>query len=170
MNFYPFKETLRKTKEPNKIIENIDIGGPTMVRAAAKNFHSVTIITDKLDYHELVNQLKVNKGKTDLSFREKIAKKAFNFTAHYDSVISEWFNQKLNVKFPETKVFSGTKLEKLRYGENPHQKSSLYISDIANDNLGLIKISGKELSYNNYNDMFAGLEILSSEKKFQQLL
>ena len=63
MNFYPFKETLRKTKESNKIIENIDIGGPTMVRAAAKNFHSVTIITDKLDYHELVNQLKVNKGK-----------------------------------------------------------------------------------------------------------
>ena len=166
VNFYPFKETLRKTKDSNKIIENIDIGGPTMVRAAAKNFHSVTIITDKFDYQELADQLKVNKGKTHLSFRERMARKAFNFTAHYDSIISEWFNQKLNIKFPKTKVFSGTRLEELRYGENPHQKSSLYISDLANDDLGLVKISGKELSYNNYNDIFAGLEILSSEKKF----
>ncbi len=165
VNFYPFKETLRNSKNNNKIIENIDIGGPAMVRAAAKNFHSVTIITDKLDYNELTNQLRLNKGKTDLVFREKMARKAFNFTAYYDSVISEWFNQKLKVKFPETKVFFGTKLEKLRYGENPHQNSSLYLSDLANDDLGLIKISGKELSYNNYNDMFAGLEILSSEKR-----
>ena len=106
VNFYPFKETLKKkTKNSNKIIENIDIGGPTMVRAAAKNFHSVTIITDKFDYQELANQLKVNKGKTDLSFREKMARKAFNFTAHYDSIISEWFNQKLNIKFPKQKFF-----------------------------------------------------------------
>ncbi len=165
VNFYPFKETLRKTKNSDKIIENIDIGGPTMVRAAAKNFQSVTIITDKFDYQELADQLKDNKGKTDLSFRERMARKAFNFTAHYDSIISEWFNQKLNIKFPETKVFSGTRLEKLRYGENPHQKSSLYISDLTSDDLGLVKISGKELSYNNYNDIFAGLEILSSEKR-----
>ncbi len=165
VNFYPFKETLKKTRSTSKIIENIDIGGPTMVRAAAKNFNSVTIITDKIDYEELTNQLKVNQGMTDLSFREKMARKAFSFTAYYDSIISEWFNKKLNIKFPETKIIFGKKLEKLRYGENPHQESSLYISDLANDDLGLNQINGKELSYNNYNDIFASLEILSSEKK-----
>ncbi len=165
VNFYPFQKTLKDTKKSSKIIENIDIGGPTMVRAAAKNFNSVTVITDKIDYDELTQQLKINKGKTSLIFREKMARKAFNFTAYYDSIISEWFNKKLDIKFPDTKVIFGKKLEKLRYGENPHQNSSLYISDLNNDNLGLKQISGKELSYNNYNDIFAGLEILLSERK-----
>ncbi|MDC3104505.1 bifunctional phosphoribosylaminoimidazolecarboxamide formyltransferase/IMP cyclohydrolase [Candidatus Pelagibacter bacterium] len=165
VNFYPFQKTLKETKKNNKIIENIDIGGPTMVRAAAKNFNSVTIVTDKIDYAELAQQLKINKGKTSLKFREKMARKAFSFTAYYDSIISQWFNQKLDIKFPDTKIIFGKKLEKLRYGENPHQNSSLYISDLYNDDLGLKQISGKELSYNNYNDIFAGLEILLSERK-----
>ena len=165
INFYPFKEILNKTKANEKIIENIDIGGPTMVRAAAKNYKDVTIITDKSDYIDLINELKKNNGNTSLNFRERMASKAFNLTSYYDSIIAEWFNQKLGIKFPEKKTFFGRKLEKLSYGENPHQSGSIYISDLNKDDLDLNKISGKDLSYNNYNDIFAGLDILFSEKK-----
>ena len=165
INFYPFKEILNKTKTNEKIIENIDIGGPTMVRAAAKNYRDVTIITDKSDYINLINELKKNNGSTSLNFREKMASKAFNLTSYYDSIVAEWFNQKLGIKFPEKKTFFGRKLEKLSYGENPHQSGSIYISDLNKDDLDLNKISGKDLSYNNYNDIFAGLDILFSEKK-----
>ncbi len=164
VNFYPFKETLKRTTNDKKIIENIDIGGPTMVRAAAKNFTDVAIITNKFDYKELINELKNNNGKTNLKFREKMARKAFNLTAYYDSIISEWFNQKLGVKFPTNKTFFAKKLEKLRYGENPHQESAIYVSNLKEDNLGLTKLNGKDLSYNNYNDIFASLELLFSEK------
>ncbi len=165
VNFYPFQKTLGKTQDNKKIVEQIDIGGPTMVRAAAKNFKDVTIITDKDQYSKLIEELTKNKGKTNLIFREKMACEAFNFTAYYDSIISNWFNQKLDIKFPKQKTFFGKRMEKLRYGENPHQKSSIYLSSLKKDNLGINKISGKDLSYNNYNDIFAGLEILSSEKK-----
>jgi len=165
INFYPFKEILNKTKINKKIIENIDIGGPTMVRAAAKNYNDVTIVTDKNDYIDLIKELKKNNGNTSLNFRERMASKAFNLTSYYDSIIAEWFNQKLGIKFPERKTFFGKKLEKLSYGENPHQDGSIYISDLNNDSLNLNKISGKDLSYNNYNDIFAGLDILSSEKE-----
>ncbi len=165
VNFYPFKEVLKKTKADNKIIENIDIGGPTLVRAAAKNHKHVTIITDKNDYPELINELKKNNGKTNLKFREKMASKAFDSTAYYDSIISQWFKRKLKIKFPNQITFFGKKMDKLRYGENPHQESSIYISDLFEDNLGFEKLSGKNLSYNNYNDMYAALEILFSEKK-----
>ncbi len=165
VNFYPFQKTLGKTQDNKKIVEQIDIGGPTMVRAAAKNFKDVTIITDKDQYSKLIEELTKNKGKTNLIFREKMASEAFNFTAYYDSIISNWFNQKLDIKFPKQKTFFGKRMEKLRYGENPHQKSSIYLSSLKKDNLGINKISGKDLSYNNYNDIFAGLEILSSEKK-----
>ena len=165
VNFYPFKETLKQTKKNEKIIENIDIGGPTMVRAAAKNFKDVVIITDKKDYSELIKELKHNKGKTNLDFREKMAGRAFNLTAYYDAIVAEWFNKRTGNIFPEKKTFFGQKFQTLRYGENPHQKSSIYISGLKNDYLGLKQLSGKNLSYNNYNDIFAGLEILSSEKK-----
>mgnify|MGYP001393754063 CR=1 FL=1 len=165
INFYPFKEILNKTKINEKIIENIDIGGPTMVRAAAKNYKDVTIITDKSDYIDLINELKKNNGNTSLNFRERMASKAFNLTSYYDSIVAEWFNEKLGIKFPEKKTFFGRKLEKLSYGENPHQSGSIYISDLKKDSLDLNKISGKDLSYNNYNDIFAGLDILFSEKK-----
>ena len=90
---------------------------------------------------------------------------AFGLTAYYDSIVSNWFNKKLNITFPETKTIFGKKISELRYGENPHQKSSIYINDLFNEELGLKKIRGKALSYNNYNDIFTGLEILSSFKK-----
>ena len=165
VNFYPFKETLKHSHNRKKIIENIDIGGPTMVRAAAKNYKDVTIITCKDDYKDFINELKRNKGKTSLNFRENMASKAFNLTAYYDAIISEWFNQKLGIKFPQRKTLFGEKIQQLRYGENPHQKSSIYISDLISEDLKFNQLNGKELSYNNYNDIFAGLEILFSDFK-----
>ena len=99
VNFYPFEHTIQKTKNLKKIIENIDIGGPTMVRAAAKNFHDVSIITDKKDYNSLIGELNKNKGATSLKFREQMASKAFGLTAYYDSMVSNWFNKKLDIKF-----------------------------------------------------------------------
>ncbi|RPG95183.1 MAG: bifunctional phosphoribosylaminoimidazolecarboxamide formyltransferase/IMP cyclohydrolase PurH [Candidatus Pelagibacter sp. TMED253] len=164
-NFYPFQTTVINSKNPEKIIENIDIGGPTMVRAAAKNFKNVTIITNKDDYQSLIKEMKQNNGGTSLKFRELMSSKAFGLTAYYDSMITNWFNQRLKIKFPERKTIFGKKLQNLRYGENPHQESSLYISDYNDQNLGLEQLNGKELSFNNYNDIFAALEILSSIKK-----
>ncbi len=165
VNFYPFQKTIQKTKNFKKIIENIDIGGPTMVRAAAKNFYDVSIITDIKDYNSLISELNKNKGATSLKFREQMASKAFGLTAYYDSIVSNWFNKKLNIIFPERKTIFGKKITQLKYGENPHQRSSIYINDLFNEELGLKKIKGKALSYNNYNDIFSGLEILSSFKK-----
>ncbi len=165
VNFYPFKEVLNKTSSKDKIIENIDIGGPTLVRAAAKNSSDVVIITDKKDYVNLIREVKKYKGKTSRNFREKLASKAFGLTAFYDSIIAEWYNQKLGIKFPERKTFFGKKINQLRYGENPHQQSSIYLSDLTNNENNLVQLNGKDLSYNNYNDIFAGLDILYSEKK-----
>ncbi len=165
VNFYPFQETIQRTKNYKKIIENIDIGGPAMVRGAAKNFSAVSIITDKKDYGYLISELNKNKGATSLKFREQMASKAFGLTAYYDSVISNWFNKKLNIIFPDKKTIFGKKITQLRYGENPHQRSSIYLNDLFDEELGLKKIRGKALSYNNYNDIFTGLEILSSFKK-----
>ena len=105
VNFYPFKKTLSETKNVKKIIENIDIGGPALVRAAAKNSKDVVIITDKEDYENLKEELKRNNGSTSLNFREKMASKAFNFTAYYDSLIANWYNEKLGIDFPEKKTF-----------------------------------------------------------------
>ena len=165
VNFYPFQKIVTNTKDPKKIIENIDIGGPTMVRAAAKNFKNVTIITNKNDYGSLIKELNAFKGKTSLRFRELMSSKAFGLTAYYDAMIANWFNKKLKIEFPERKTIFGRKLQKLRYGENPHQDSSIYVSDFKDNQLGVNQIHGKELSYNNYNDMFASLEILSTLKK-----
>jgi len=164
VNFYPFQKMAIDSKNTKKIIENIDIGGPTMVRSAAKNFKNVTIITNKNDYQSLIKEIKKNNGKTSLKFREIMSSKAFGLTAYYDSMIANWFNQKLKITFPERKTIFGKKLQNLRYGENPHQESSLYINDYNDQNLGLEQLNGKELSFNNYNDMFAALEILSSIK------
>ena len=164
VNFYPFQKIVINSKSNKEIIENIDIGGPTMVRSAAKNFKNVLIITNKNDYSDLVNEIEKNKGKTSLSFREFMSSKAFGLTAYYDSMIANWFNQKLNIKFPERKTIFGRRFKQLRYGENPHQKSSIYINNYNDQELGLNQLGGKDLSYNNYNDMFASLEILSSLK------
>jgi len=164
VNFYPFQETVAKSKSAKEIIENIDIGGPTMVRSAAKNYKNVLIVTSKNDYPDVINEIKNNKGKTSLKFRELMSSKAFGLTAYYDSMISNWFNKKLKINFPEKKTFFGRKYSQLRYGENPHQKGSIYINDYNDKELGLNQIWGKELSYNNYNDIFSSLEILASLK------
>ena len=165
VNFYPFQKVVRSSKNSKDIIENIDIGGPTLVRSAAKNFENVTILTNKKDYPNLIKELEKNKGKTSLKFRELMSSKAFGLTAYYDAMIANWFNRKLNIEFPERKTIFGRKLQKLRYGENPHQESSIYVSDYEDQKLGFTKLHGKELSYNNYNDIFASLEILNSFKQ-----
>ena len=165
VNFYPFQKIVTTTSNAKNIIENIDIGGPTMVRAAAKNFNNVTIITSKNDYSHLINEIEKNKGATTLKFRELMSSKAFGLTAYYDAMIANWFNKKLNIEFPERKTIFGKKFQQLRYGENPHQKSSIYVNDYHDQTLGFNQLHGKELSFNNYNDMFASLEILNSIKK-----
>jgi phosphoribosylaminoimidazolecarboxamide formyltransferase/IMP cyclohydrolase len=165
VNFYPFQKIVLSSKSPKQIIENIDIGGPTMVRAAAKNFSNVAIITNKDDYRSLIKELEDLKGKTSLKFRELMSSKAFGLTAYYDAMIANWFNKKLKIEFPERKTIFGRKLKKLRYGENPHQQSSIYVNDYNDKHLKFDQIHGKELSYNNYNDIFASLEILNSLKK-----
>ena len=101
VNFYPFEKTLNKTKKHYKIIENIDIGGPTMVRAAAKNYNDVTVITSIEQYPELINQLKINNGSTTLEYRKRMSQLAFSETAYYDSVIANYFNQILDINFPK---------------------------------------------------------------------
>ena len=164
VNFYPFQNIVANSKNNKQIIENIDIGGPTMVRSAAKNYKNVLIITNKNDYFDLINEIEKNDGKTTLNFREYMSSKAFGLTAYYDAMIANWFNQKLNIKFPERKTIFGRRFRQLRYGENPHQKGSIYINSYNDKDLGLNQLGGKELSYNNYNDMFSSLEILSSLK------
>ena len=165
VNFYPFQKIVTNTASTKQIIDNIDIGGPTMVRAAAKNFNNVSIITNKNDYINLITEIEKNKGSTTLKFRELMSSKAFGLTAYYDAMIANWFNRKLKIEFPERKTIFGRKLQELRYGENPHQKSSIYVSDYNDKQLSFTQLHGKELSYNNYNDMFASLEILNSLKK-----
>ena len=156
VNFYPFEETLKKTINHKKIIENIDIGGPTLVRAAAKNYNDVTVITSTKQYSEFINELKDNKGTTSIKFRKKMARVAFTETAYYDTLISNHFNNITNVSFPEKKIIQASLIEKLRYGENPHQNASIYSQ---NGKLKLDLIHGKKLSFNNYNDIFAALTI-----------
>jgi len=165
VNFYPFQKIVRQSKNSKSIIENIDIGGPTMVRAAAKNFKNVAIITNKDDYKSLIKEIEKNRGGTSLKFREYMSSKAFGLTAYYDSMIANWFNNKLDIKFPERKTLFGRKLKKLRYGENPHQGSSIYVNDYNDRELGFTQLNGKELSYNNYNDIFASLDLLGSIKR-----
>ena len=164
---YPFESKLNKNKKFQKLIEYIDIGGPALIRAAAKNFNDVTIISSTNDYLQLKQELETNKGSTSIKFRKFMSAKAFSLTAYYDSVISNWLNNELNIKFPEKKTLHGKLIENLRYGENPHQKGSLYLTS---DNIGLTKLHGKNLSYNNYNDIFSALSILNSFKKNQGIV
>jgi phosphoribosylaminoimidazolecarboxamide formyltransferase/IMP cyclohydrolase len=162
VNFYPFEKTLNNSKNHEKIIENIDVGGPTMVRSAAKNYQDVTVITSSDQYDELIDELNKNKGSTSLEFREKLARIAFTETAYYDSVISDYFNKKNNIIFPKRKIFHSNLIETPRYGENPHQKSAIYSK---NNSLKISQIHGKQLSYNNYNDIFSALTISKSLPK-----
>jgi phosphoribosylaminoimidazolecarboxamide formyltransferase / IMP cyclohydrolase len=162
VNFYPFEETLKSTKNHLKIIENIDIGGPAMVRAAAKNYNDVTVITGCHQYDQLIDELNINKGFTSLNFRKKLSEEAFSETAYYDSIISNYLNNMNKNTFPTRKTIPINLIEKLRYGENPHQSSAVYSLE---KNLNITQLNGKKLSYNNYNDIFSALTISKSFSK-----
>ena len=133
-----------------------------MVRSAAKNYQDVTVITSSDQYGELIEELKKNKGNTSLEFRERLSRIAFTETAYYDSVISDYFNQKSNIIFPKKRVFHTNLIETPRYGENPHQESAIYSK---NSSIKIKQIHGKQLSYNNYNDIFSALTISKSLPK-----
>ncbi len=162
VNLYPFEATVMRGAGREEIIENIDIGGPSMVRSSAKNHAFVTIVTDPSDYPELLDELEANDGATSLDFRRKCAAKAFAVTAAYDSMISQWFafadQQQL---FPDMLAINGRAPTILRYGENPHQQAALY-TPVGPHGRGVAQaeqLQGKELSYNNYNDADAALEL-----------
>ena len=162
VNLYPFEDTVARGAERDEVIENIDIGGPSMVRSSAKNHRYVTIITDPADYDDLLAELADHDGGTTLDFRKRMAAKAFAATAAYDSAISQWFafadqGQKFPPVMSMTRKLAGT----LRYGENPHQDAALYLP-AGPHSQGLPQaeqVQGKELSYNNYNDAAAALEL-----------
>jgi phosphoribosylaminoimidazolecarboxamide formyltransferase/IMP cyclohydrolase len=142
------------------MIENIDIGGPAMVRSSAKNFKFTTVISSTDQYSDLINELNNNKGSTSFEFRKKLATDAFLETAYYDSVISNWMNDLRDNKFPKKITIAGQLKDRLRYGENPHQQASVYKINYKNDFLSKIKqIQGKELSYNNYLDMYSAVSV-----------
>ncbi|MGL4366226.1 MAG: bifunctional phosphoribosylaminoimidazolecarboxamide formyltransferase/IMP cyclohydrolase, partial [Cetobacterium sp.] len=131
VNLYPFKETLaKKNVTHEELIENIDIGGPSMLRSAAKNYKSVTVIVDPKDYKAVVCELK-EAGDTLLETRERLAAKVFRHTSSYDTLIAEYLTNKVEEKFPETITVTYEKVQDLRYGENPHQKAGFYKKSFA---------------------------------------
>ncbi len=156
INFYPFERVVLSNSDHKNVIENIDIGGPTMVRSAAKNYHDVVILTNTRQYEDLAIELDGNRGSTNLKFREKLAEEAFMETAYYESKIFNYFTQRSKNLFPIKNIFSGKLVEMTRYGENPHQKAAIYSQ---NNKQEIIQISGKQLSYNNYNDLYSALSI-----------
>lgn len=162
VNLYPFEATVAKGASRDEIIENIDIGGPSMVRSAAKNHQFVTILTDPADYPTLTAELDQSDGSTTLEFRKSMAAKAFSATAAYDSMISQWFAfADQGQMLPDMISINGRKASDLRYGENPHQVAALYLP-IGPHGKGIAQaeqLQGKELSYNNYNDADAALEL-----------
>ncbi|MEE8370537.1 MAG: bifunctional phosphoribosylaminoimidazolecarboxamide formyltransferase/IMP cyclohydrolase [Sphingomonadales bacterium] len=163
VNLYPFEETVERGAGRAEIIENIDIGGPAMIRSAAKNHRFVTVVTGVEDYGPLMDQLAAHDGGTGLAFREKLAARAFSRTAAYDAAISNWFGTDQGVELPATAIFVGKKAEDLRYGENPHQRAAFYLNP-AERRAGVataVQLQGKALSYNNLNDTDAAFELVS---------
>ncbi len=161
-NLYPFKQTILKPGVSHaEIIENIDIGGPTMIRSAAKNYQFVTVITDPEDYHLVVEELKAQ-GDTSAATKEMLAAKVFIHTSHYDALIAGYFSEKLNIRYPKTLTLTYEKKQDLRYGENPHQSAAFYASvkETEGTLTGAIQLHGKELSYNNIGDTDGALETL----------
>jgi phosphoribosylaminoimidazolecarboxamide formyltransferase/IMP cyclohydrolase len=159
VNLYPFAATVAKGAARDEIIENIDIGGPSMIRSAAKNHAFVTIVTDPGDYHELMAALDENDGVISLELRRKYAAKAYAATASYDAMIANWFaTVDQNQQFPDVLTVTATRAEVLRYGENPHQQAALYTESGVSKTT---QIQGKALSYNNYADADAALDLLS---------
>lgn len=161
VNLYPFEATVKKEGvSEEEIIENIDIGGPSMLRSAAKNFNDVTVVTDIRDYNRILNELE--NGGITLATRRSLAIKVFNTTASYDAAIANYFNKADNL-IPEKLTLSYTLEDTLRYGENPHQKAYHYVQD-NNESYALqnaVQLHGKEMSYNNIQDASAALDILA---------
>ena len=162
VNFYPFENTISKKANHKKIIENIDVGGPALVRAAAKNYNDVVIISNSKQYSKFTDEINKNKGSTNIYFRERLAEEAFMETAYYESKIFNYFNKRSKNFFPIKNIFSGKLVESTRYGENPHQKGAIYTQE---NNQDVVQIGGKQLSYNNYNDIYSALNISKSLPK-----
>jgi phosphoribosylaminoimidazolecarboxamide formyltransferase/IMP cyclohydrolase len=157
INLYPFVETVAKTSDEEEIIENIDIGGPAMVRSASKNFGYKTVITSCAQYEDLIAEMKKNSGATSFEFRKKLAAQAFKNIADYDLAISNWFNQ-------SDFSLRGNLKQELRYGENSHQKAAVF----STSNSGIVnakQLQGKELSYNNLNDSDAAYNLVLEFQK-----
>lgn len=165
INLYPFKETILKEETTLKeAIENIDIGGPTMLRSAAKNYNDVTVVIDPDDYDKVIEEIEINKN-TSVKTRSKLALKVFQHTAYYDSLIANYLRDqnKEEDSFPENLTLSYDKVQDLRYGENPHQKAAFYkeVRNIKGTLVDGIQLQGKELSFNNINDANGALELLN---------
>ena len=164
VNLYPFEATVARGADFDAIIENIDIGGPAMVRSAAKNHNDVTVVVEVTDYAAVQAEMTANAGATTLDLRRRLAAKAYARTAAYDAAISGWFTSSvLHEKFPERLTLSGVKAQDLRYGENPHQQAAVYrtVGVSGPSVVGARQVQGKELSYNNINDTDAAFELIS---------
>ncbi|CDX49758.1 Bifunctional purine biosynthesis protein purH (Includes: Phosphoribosylaminoimidazolecarboxamide formyltransferase (AICAR transformylase); IMP cyclohydrolase (Inosinicase) (IMP synthetase) (ATIC)) [Mesorhizobium plurifarium] len=160
-NLYPFEEVRRSGAGYASIVENIDIGGPAMIRASAKNHAYVAIVTDPADYASVVNALEMNLGSLSLDFRKMLAAKAFARTATYDAAISGWFAEALEIEHPTWRAFGGRLDQVMRYGENPHQSAGFYLSGDKRPGVATARqLQGKQLSYNNINDTDAAFELV----------
>lgn len=168
VNLYAFTETVAEDQNFEDCIENIDIGGPALIRAAAKNHRYVTIVTDPQDYDKVIEDMEAHDGATSYSLRKRLAANAFALTATYDSNIASWFTGQIDeLAFPRRISFSGNWKQTLRYGENPHQGAALYLDgDNKTPSVATAtQVQGKELSYNNISDMDAAFELVSEYKE-----
>ncbi|PDS55369.1 bifunctional phosphoribosylaminoimidazolecarboxamide formyltransferase/inosine monophosphate cyclohydrolase [Rhizobium anhuiense] len=162
INLYPFEEVRAAGGDYPTTVENIDIGGPAMIRASAKNHAYVTILTDPADYAELTEQVSADDGKTGYAFRQRMAAKAYARTAAYDAMISNWFTEALSIDTPHHRVIGGALKEEMRYGENPHQKAAFYVTGEKRPGVSTATLlQGKQLSYNNINDTDAAYELVA---------
>ncbi|MCA2370105.1 bifunctional phosphoribosylaminoimidazolecarboxamide formyltransferase/IMP cyclohydrolase [Agrobacterium genomosp. 3 str. CIP 111-78] len=162
INLYPFEEVRAKGGDYPTTVENIDIGGPAMIRASAKNHAYVTVVTDPSDYPALVEALQADDGQTSYALRQTFAAKAYARTAAYDAVISNWFAEALSIETPDYRAIGGTLKEKMRYGENPHQSAGFYLTGEKRPGVATATLlQGKQLSYNNINDTDAAYELVA---------
>ncbi|QFT91215.1 Bifunctional purine biosynthesis protein PurH [Roseovarius sp. THAF9] len=162
VNLYPFEETVAKGAGYDTCIENIDIGGPAMIRAAAKNHAFVNVVVDVEDYEALLAELNVNDGQTTYAFRQKLALNAYARTGAYDAAVSGWMAKALGETAPRRRAVAGELAQTLRYGENPHQAAAFYTDGSARAGVATAhQVQGKELSYNNINDTDAAFELVS---------
>lgn len=162
VNLYPFEETVAKGGDYEDCVENIDIGGPAMIRAASKNHGFVTVIVENSDYQTVLDEMAANNGATTLATRKKLAAKAYARTAAYDAAISNWFAEQLNTPTPDYRAFGGSLKQVLRYGENPHQTAAFYVNgDNRKGVATATQLQGKELSFNNINDTDAAFELVA---------